>query len=110
MTQTPTHLRRPLPLRWHLVLLLVGALLPVVLFAAAVVVRLSGEERAAVQRRLLVPARAMAADVDRELAITTRTLQALAESDRLDVGDLASFHEEARRVQRTQPSWRTVLL
>jgi signal transduction histidine kinase len=100
-------------LRWHLVLLLVGALLPVVLFAAAVVLRLSGEERAAVQRRLLVSARTMAADVDRELSITTRTLEALAESDRLDPfdgGDLASFHEEARRVQRTQPSWRTVLL
>ncbi len=103
-------LRRPFPLRWHLVLLVVGTLLPVVAFGAAMVGRLARSERAAAERRLTQSARDLAAVVDREMSGTFRALSALGQSERLDRGDLAAFHEEARRVLTTQPTWLVVLL
>ncbi|HEX7180619.1 MAG TPA: sensor histidine kinase [Thermoanaerobaculia bacterium] len=101
---------RQLPLRWHLLLLALGALLPLVVFAAVVVPRLSRQERAAVERRLMNSARLMATGVDREISGSIRALRVLAESERLDRGDLEGFHAEAERVRRTQPSWLSVLL
>jgi len=103
-------LSRRIPLRWHLVLLVVGTLLPVVAFATIVVLRLASHERAVLERNLTRSARALAADVDREMSTTIRTLQALSESEHLDGDDLADFHAEAQRVVSTQPSWRAVLL
>jgi signal transduction histidine kinase len=103
-------LRRTRALRWHLLLLVSGALLPVAVFAAIVVQQLGNVEQAAAERRLSQSARDLAAVLDREILGTTRALSALAESERLDRGDLRAFHAEARRVQRTQPSWLTVLL
>jgi signal transduction histidine kinase len=102
--------RRPLPLRWHLVLLVVGTLLPVVAFGALMVRRLARSERAAAERRLTQSARDLAAVVDRELSDTFRALAALGQSEQLDRGDLISFHGEARRVLTTQPTWLAVLL
>jgi signal transduction histidine kinase len=98
------------PLSRHLVLVLVGALLPVVVFAVAVTLRLSAQERAAVERRVAQSARVLALDVEREMSGTIRTLSALAGSESLELGHLASFHAEARRAAATQPSWLTVLL
>src|SRR5947208_11499820 len=102
--------RRPFPLRWHLVLMVVGTLLPIVAFGAAMVGRLARSERTAAERRLTRSARDLAAVVDRETSGTFRTLSALGQSERLDRGDLAAFHEEARRVLTTQPTWLAVLL
>jgi len=101
---------RAFPLRWHLMLLVVGTLLPVVLFGAVVAHRLSQSERAAAERRLVQAARDLAATVDREMSSTIRTLSALAASERLERGNLKSFHIQAGRAARTQPSWMTVLL
>ena len=72
--------------------------------------RLARSERAAAERRLAQSARDLAAVVDRETSGTFRTLSALGQSERLDRGDLAAFHEEARRVLTTQPTWLAVLL
>jgi PAS domain S-box-containing protein len=102
--------RRALALKWHLVLLVAGALLPLVGFAAVVVYRLAESERAATDRRLLRSAHDLSLALDRELQSTVRTLSALAESDRLDREDLAAFHAEARRVVSTQPAWLTLIL
>src|SRR4051794_6899681 len=102
--------RRPFPLRWHLVLLVIGTLLPVVAFGAAMVGRLARSERAAAERRLAQSSRDLAAVVDREISGTFRALAALSQSERLERGDLAAFHEEARRVLATQPTWLAVLL
>jgi signal transduction histidine kinase len=55
-------------------------------------------------------ARTLAEAVEHEVSGTIRTLQALAESERLDRGDLEAFHAEARRAARAQPTWLTVLL
>ena len=104
--------RRPrtFPLRWHLVLLVMGILLPGVVFGALIAYRLSTSERAIAERRLVRSARDLATAVDREMSSSIRALSALAASERLERGDLAGFHAEARRVAGTQPSWTTVLL
>ena len=99
-----------IPLRWHLVLLVAGALLPVIAFAAVMARQIARQERVAEERRLTQSARDLAAALDREMSATLRILAALAESDRLDLGDLEAFHREAARAARTQPSWLTVLL
>lgn len=105
-----TSLRRPLPLKWHLTLLVVGTLLPVVLFSGAILYRFARSERAASERRLVRSVRELAQVLDREMSGTIRTLSALAESERLDRDDLQAFHAEASRVLTTQPSWSLVIL
>ncbi|MEH1939678.1 MAG: ATP-binding protein [Nostoc sp.] len=101
---------RTLPLKWHLVLLVTGVLLPIVLFAVAVVHRLSLKERAASEHRLILAARNLTEDVEREVSSTTRTLQALAASDRLDESELKNFYNEAQRTVQTQPTWLCAIL
>lgn len=101
---------RILPLRWHLVFLVVGTLLPVVIFAVGIITRLAYEQRSAATRRLLHSARQMSGSLDREMSSTLRILSALAESAHLDTRNLQAFHREAQRVQRTQPTWTAVLL
>ncbi len=100
----------PRSLSRHLVLVVVGALLPVVVFAAALVLRLSSQERASAERRFAQSARLLALTLEREMSGTIRTLSALARSERLEKEDLQGFHAQARRVAETQPSWLTVLL
>jgi signal transduction histidine kinase len=102
--------RRPLPLRWHLILLLVGTLLPATLFAAVMAHRVAQHERETAERRLTLSVRDLATALDREMSSTIRILSALAESERLDREDLQGFHREAVRVAGTQPSWLRVLL
>ena len=50
---SPRSSPRAFPLRWHLMLLVVGTLLPVVVFGAVVAHRLSQSERAVAERRLV---------------------------------------------------------
>ena len=99
-----------LPLRWHLVRLTLGTLLPVVVFAAVVAFQLARSEREASERRVVRSARMLAESFDREMSGSIRALQALAESDHLDRGELEAFRADCERVLRTQPSWKNVLL
>ncbi|MBD1917939.1 sensor histidine kinase [Leptolyngbya sp. FACHB-60] len=99
-----------LSLKWYLVLLVAGTLLPVVLFAAAVVLKLSSQEQSASERLMLREARNLASTVESEFSSTTRTLQVLATSEQLYQGDLDSFHNEAKRLTATQPTWLTTML
>jgi len=82
----------------------------VVIFAGIVVSQLVGEQRAATERRLIQTARTQTAALEREMAATVRILQALAQSEPLDLGDLSAFHAEARRVQQSQPAWYNIIL
>jgi signal transduction histidine kinase len=102
--------RGRLPLRWYLVILVVGALLPIVLFTTLVVFRLSTYERAAVERELLESAATLATEVDRSLRGTVATLQAMAQSRLLDGGDLEAFYDEAQRIRPTQPNWQAIVV
>ncbi|HEY0171792.1 MAG TPA: ATP-binding protein, partial [Pyrinomonadaceae bacterium] len=102
--------RRALALGWHLVLLTLGALLPLIIFAAVVVYRLAESERAAADRRLMRSAQEVSSALDREIQSTVRALAVLAESDEIDAPDLAPFYAEAKRVVATQPAWLTLIL
>ena len=102
--------RRPWSLRWYLLLLTGGTVLPVLVFSGLVVSQLAGQMRSDAERRLQRAAHMMTFSFEREASSTIRTLQALAQSASLDRGDLEGFRAEALRVQRTQPSWLTVLL
>jgi signal transduction histidine kinase len=101
---------RPWPLRWHLALLIAGAMLPVVVFSGIIVLRLSGQMEQAIERRLQRSAHLITWTFEREVAASLRTLEALAQSEHLERGQLGAFRAEVVRVQRTQPSWLTVLL
>jgi hypothetical protein len=92
------------------VLLVAGALLPLVGFAAVIVYRLAESERAATDRRLLRSAHDLSVALDREFQSTIRTLGAIAESEDLSREDFAAFHAEAKRVVSTQPAWLTLIL
>ncbi len=102
--------RRHFPLRTHLLLLVVGTLLPVLLLTAFLVRRLVDANHATIDRRLLEASRATAALVDAELSGTIRALQALALSPRLDAGDLQGFYADAKELQASQPTWLAVVL
>ena len=108
--QTGARKRRTLALKWHLMLLVVGVLLPIVAFALYATYRISADERSANERQLVSTARGLNDTLDREFTGTIRALQGLAASDRIDADDLGGFYDEARRVLATQPTWLTVIL
>lgn len=91
-------------------LLVVGVLLPVVLFAVAVVHRLSSQEQVASERRALRAAHHLAETVESEMDSTTRTLQALAVSEQLNQENLQPFYLEMQRAAQTQPTWLSIIL
>jgi PAS domain S-box-containing protein len=97
-------------LRTHLLVLVLVALVPVLVFSAGVVIRDIGEERRAVEQGLTNTARALTAAIDRHVTEATRTLEAVTVTPRLVAGDLRGFHEVAAAVVRTQPSWQTMFL
>jgi signal transduction histidine kinase/ActR/RegA family two-component response regulator len=84
--------------------------LPVVGFAAAIVLRLSQHERDGVSAHLMHSAQMLATAVELETGATIKTLQVLAGSERLERDDLAGFYLEAQRAARTQPSWMALFL
>jgi PAS domain S-box-containing protein len=97
-------------LRAYLLLLVAVGVLPVIVFAGALVALQIRGERQAVEQGLLTTTRALAAALDRELSDTIRTLQAMAITPLFQANDLAGFYEYARRVVASQPTWRTVFL
>lgn len=101
---------RYLSLRTHLLILVVGTLLPALTVAALLIKRVVDDNRAAVGNELITTARGQAAAIDRELSATIRSLQTLGLSDRLTSGDLAAFREEAIKLLHEQPMWSAVVL
>lgn len=109
MPLLPRKSRRGVPLRWHLLFLVVGTLAPVVVFGGAMIVNAASRERAEMKQRLVAAAERMAGDLDREIEATQRTLETLAESHWFDEGDYAGFEAEARRMAKLQPYWLQLL-
>ncbi|MGE5302765.1 MAG: ATP-binding protein [Alphaproteobacteria bacterium] len=101
---------RPMSLRANLIQLVLAAVIPLVVFSVAMVVRFDHDERATFRQGATERTRALLTAVDTELKSSITTLKALASSDDLDTGDLRSFHEEAQRALRTQPHWFTIHL
>jgi len=103
-------LARPRSLRSNLILLVVVAFLPLLAFAVVMVVLSARSERAIFERGATERTRALVTAVDAELKSSIATLQALATSDQLDRSDLRGFYDEAARVLKSQPGWRTVIV
>lgn len=98
-------------LRSHLVILVLAALFPVLLFSGVMVLAFARGEQATLELGLKQTARALAVALDQELLSSIRTLEALATSEDLDSGNLAHFYGEARRVLETQKDgWVTIIL
>ena len=87
--------------RAHLIILVMAAVLPVVVFSGWLALSISDERRGAVERELRDTARGLAAAVDRELNNTVGTLKILATSRNLERGDFPLFYEDARRRLQT---------
>jgi PAS domain S-box-containing protein len=97
-------------LRSRLILLVLATMTPLLVFAVIMVIRLGHEERATFERGATERARALLTAIDAELGGSITVLEALATWDHLEVDDLHSFHEDALRVLKSQPSWITVSL
>ena len=97
-------------LRSHLIILVVAALLPVLIFAGVMIVLLGKEQEKAQKDNLLDVARALSLAIDRELLASIRTLEALATSQHLDSGELRKFYEQAKRVLEAHQGWENMLL
>ena len=110
LTAFGSKLFQPISLRANLIRLVLAAIIPLVVFSVAMVVRLDRDGRAAFQRGAIERTLALLTAVDTQLKSSITTLGALASSDHLDAGDLRSFHEVALRVLRTQPQWYTIHL
>jgi signal transduction histidine kinase/ActR/RegA family two-component response regulator len=97
-------------IRAYLLLFALAVLLPMIAFAVIAVVALDRQKRSAVEVGGVETARALMNAVDRELASAITTLRALATSRSLERDDLATFHEDARRLLASQTGWVTIVL
>ena len=99
-----------MPLRRHLITLVVVAVVPMLLFAFVMTALFGRLERRTTERGLQDVGRALTLAVDREIETSLRSLEALAASPQLDTGDVRSFYDHVQRVVPWQPRWRAVLL
>jgi signal transduction histidine kinase len=102
--------RAPMRIRTHLVILVVGALLPVLAFSAVMTVVSWLQQRATFEQQFLERVRGMTIALDRELEGFIRALQGLATAPELEANDLAAFYRRARRMLATQPAWSTLVV
>lgn len=102
--------RRVPTLRSHLVIVVLGVLLPGTIFTGLVAYRTAAQSRQVIERRLLDAARVDADALDREFDDAIRVLTQLALSDSLARGDLKTFHEEARRTCDARVGWFQIVL
>jgi len=99
-----------LTLRSHLIMLVLVAVLPLLLFSAIVVGLAADSERDATERGLRSTGRAVGSAVDHTLDNAIGALEVLATSGLLDSGDLAEFHGVAARALEAQHGWLSVAM
>jgi signal transduction histidine kinase/ActR/RegA family two-component response regulator len=93
-------------LRTHLFLLTLATVVPIVLFAAGLIVYHARLERASVERGMRDTARALTLALDRDLSDIKTGVETLAASVHLDdPADLRSFYDEAATVSRSFGGW-----
>jgi signal transduction histidine kinase/ActR/RegA family two-component response regulator len=97
-------------LRSHLVLLVLGAVLPVLAFAAIMAGVFWRQQHAALDARSLERVRALAIALDREMEGHIRALEVLARTPSLRNGDLRAFAEHARQVRAEEPAWDALII
>ena len=104
------------PLAWlqawaahALVLFGLAIVVPVQIYSAFLLHRYSQSERAQNEQRVLQVARALNADIDREIWAIITTLETLATSDALALKDFKSFHLQAKEALRSRP-WNVLVI
>jgi len=98
-----------LGLRSHLVIFGLAIVVPVLLYSAFVLHRYTQSVRTSNERRALETARALNADIDREITAIITTLETLATSRALLYEDFADFYSQAKEALRSR-SWNVVLI
>jgi signal transduction histidine kinase/ActR/RegA family two-component response regulator len=98
------------PVKRHLLVLVLGALLPLLALAVALTVLLVREDRLRAERNLHENARLLAAALDGELNRSIAAMQTLARSDALRRNNLQRFYEEAKDARDALGLWDNVLL
>lgn len=90
--------RRKLSLRFWLAVLVGGAMVPLLLFAGATLLKISSDSRLANDQKDIDTARALALAMDGEVRSWKAVLIMLADSASLAPGRFGEFYEEARRL------------
>ena len=104
-------MRLPDPtIRSHLFALVLAVLLPMMVLVALLALLLARHEQQGIERGAVDRTRAFMSAVDAGLQGSVTTLQALAASSSLETGDVSGFHEQARRVLRSQADWINITL
>jgi signal transduction histidine kinase len=98
------------PLKRHLLLLVLGALVPLLAVAVALTVLLVREDRNRAEAALHENARLLAGALDAELNRSIAAMQTLGRNDSLRQGDLKRFYDEAKDVRDALGLWDNVLL
>ena len=98
-----------LGLRTHLVLFALAIVLPVQIYSAFLLHRYAQAERAQNEQRVLQIARALSADIDREIRAIVTTLEALVISSALAAKDFKSFHQQAKEALKSRP-WNVLVI
>jgi sensor domain CHASE-containing protein len=81
-------------IRSHLLIFILGAVLPILAFSAVMTTVFWREQRQSLEQRFLDRVRGMTIALDREIDGNIRSLQMLAESPHLQSNDLLSFYEQ----------------
>src|ERR1700761_6663183 len=90
---------RGVSMRGYLLLLVFSVAIPAAIFAAILLQRYYNSEVARIDQQLLDNARQLALTVDRDVAGLQATLQTLALSRALSVGDYEAFYRQAAQVR-----------
>jgi PAS domain S-box-containing protein len=98
-----------LGLRSHLFIFGLAIVVPVLAYSAFLLHRYAQSVHVSNERRVLEIARALNADVDREITAVITTLETLATSRSLEYGDFADFYAQAKEALRSR-SWHVVLI
>lgn len=91
--------RRSLSFRWHLALLGILVVVPIIVAAAAISALYVASERAGLERQTIATARDIASAVDRQLEGSIAALRTLALSQPLANGDFEAFHGQAAQIR-----------
>jgi signal transduction histidine kinase/ActR/RegA family two-component response regulator len=97
-------------LRRYLIILAALTILPLVGFTAWIALEVHREDRARAERALTETARALSLAVEREVTAMVSSLESLATSTDLDIGDLKGFYAQAGALRTTQTEWTTLVL
>lgn len=107
----PRTLRRAThSLRWHLLWLVAAAVVPAIVFSAALILRTAEQQRLFLTDQIDDSAAVIADDVDTKLRQTIAALEVLAASNAAVGGDLVGFGALAQRVLETHPDWASLQL